>query len=85
MIATAPSTPIATMNVAPIGCLGIGVLALVELDTNAKPKEICRKIKGDTSSRRLGGDHGAQHQFRARAPHAHGNFLSNIGLGNSVS
>ena len=85
MIATAPSQLIATMNVAPIGCRGIGVWAFGEVDTDAKLKEICRKRKGDTSARRLGGHNGLQDQFFARAPHTHGNFLSDIGLGNSVS
>ena len=85
MIATAPSTLIATINVAPIGCRGIGVWALGDVDTNPKLKEICRKRKGDTSSRRLGSEHSAQHQLLALAPHPHRNFLSDVGLGNSVS
>ena len=85
MIATAPSTLIATMKVAPIGCRGMGVWAFGELDTNSKLKEICQKRKGDASARRFGGHNSAQRQFLALAPHAHDNFLSDTGLDNSVS
>ena len=85
MIANAPSTLIATINVAPIGCRGIGVWAFGDVDTNPKLKEIRRKRKGDTSSRRLGGEHRGQDQLLALAPHPHSNFLSDVGFGNSVS
>lgn len=84
MMATAPNKLIATINVAPIGCFGMGVCEL-GVDTNSNVSEVRAKEKCDASSGRLAGQDGSERQFLRLSPYPHGNFLSNVGLGNPVS